>query len=223
MGYVESLLGKNEKIIVIARQHWTALAVSFLINLFVAVVLIVLAALLGTLNFIKDPSSILRFIPPVLLVMLLIPVVRFGWHLLRWSAEQYLITTHRVIQTEGIVNKKTVDSSLEKVNDVVLTQSFFGRLLGYGELEIITGSDIGVNKLHRLAEPVRFKTAMLDQKAALGHDAGEDLPRAGAGPSADAEEGDPLKRIAELDDLRKRGAISDEDYQAAKARLLAKL
>ena len=38
----------------------------------------------------------------------------------------------------------------------------------------------------------------------------------------DAEE-DPLKKIAQLDELRKTGALSDAEYQQAKAKLLASL
>jgi hypothetical protein len=40
---------------------------------------------------------------------------------------------------------------------------------------------------------------------------------------AAADEDDPLKRIAELDNLRKSGAISDAEYQSAKVKLLSKL
>ncbi|HET7376566.1 MAG TPA: PH domain-containing protein [Anaerolineae bacterium] len=222
MGYVESLLGKNEKIIRMERQHWTTLFITIVVNVFLAAVLIVIAIVLGGQAFAKDQSSVLRLIPIVFWVALIYPLGRLGWDVLQWSAEQYLVTTHRVIQTEGIVNKKTKDSSLEKVNDIQLTQSFFGRILGYGDLEIVTGSDEGVNLLHRLNNPVTFKTALLDQKVAMGHDVtGEQagtLPRSTA-PAAE----DPLKRLADLDDLRKRGAISDQEYADAKAKILGKL
>jgi len=233
MGYVDSLMGKNEKILVIERQHWTTLLMSLLINLFLMIVILALWAVLG--NYEKNPG--LGFLPvmrSILLFVLLFPVGRFGWDFIQWEAEQYLVTTHRVMQTEGIVNKKTTDSSLEKVNDIVLTQSFLGRILGYGDLEIVTGSDIGVNLLKRLAQPVKFKTTLLDAKAAMHDPDIEDLrpkavPVAGellgakskAAASGEAE--DPLKRIAELDNLRKSGAISDAEYQSAKAKLLSKI
>lgn len=222
MGYVESLLGKNEKIIRMERQHWTTLFITIVVNVFLAAVLIVIAIVLSNQAFVKDQSSFLRFIPTVFYVALIYPLGRLGWDILQWSAEQYLVTTHRVIQTEGIVNKKTKDSSLEKVNDIQLTQSFFGRILGYGDLEIVTGSDEGVNLLHRLNNPVTFKTALLDQKVAMGHDVtGE---QAGTSPRSMAPAAeDPLKRLADLDDLRKRGAISDQEYADAKAKILGKL
>ncbi len=236
MGYVESLMGKNEKILIIERKHWTTLLMSLLVNLFLIIVILLLWG--PVLGPVIENNKNLEFLPIVrslLLFTLLFPVGRFGWDFIQWEAEQYLVTSHRVMQTEGIVNKKTTDSSLEKVNDIVLTQSFLGRILGYGDLEIVTGSDLGVNLLKRLAHPITFKTTLLDAKAAM-HDpdiedlrppavpvAGELLgvkPKAGSGTGEDE---DPLKRIAELDNLRKSGAISDAEYQAAKARLLAKI
>ncbi len=226
MGYVESLLGKNEKIIRMERQHWTTLFITFAVNVFLVVVLVVIFGFLKSQNFIQEAEqngTVLRFLPTLFLIAALYPVARLGWDVLQWSTEQYLVTTHRVIQTEGIVNKKTKDSSLEKVNDIQLTQSFFGRILGYGDLEIVTGSDEGVNLLHRLNAPVAFKTALLDQKVALGHEIigvpGEGNKLGGAPAAGD----DPLKRLGELDDLRKRGAISDQEYQDAKAKILSKL
>ncbi|MFN8596061.1 MAG: PH domain-containing protein [Anaerolineae bacterium] len=234
MGYVESLLGKNEQIVVIERQHWTTLLMSFLVNLFIVIVLLILYFVLRDVAQ-KNPNlEFLNIVMVVLLFALLYPVGRFGWDLIQWEAEQYIVTNRRVMQTEGIVNKKTVDSSLEKVNDIILTQSFLGRIMGYGDLEIITGSDVGINLLKRLAQPVKFKTAMLDQKAAMHNPDILDQPSAppvqvagsimGTKPKAAADDDDdPLKQIAELDNLRKSGAISDAEYQTAKARLLAKL
>jgi hypothetical protein len=233
MGYVESLMGKNEKILIIERKHWTTLLMSFLVNLFLVIVILALYAVLG--NYLSNPSlGFLPIVRSILLFALLFPVGRFGWDLIQWEAEQYLVTSHRVMQTEGIVNKKTVDSSLEKVNDIVLTQSFLGRILGYGDLEIVTGSDVGINLLKRLDHPIKFKTTLLDAKAAMHDPDIEDLrpravPVAGglmgkpATAAAGNDDEDPLKRIAELDNLRKSGAISDAEYQSAKARLLSKI
>ena len=236
MGYVESLMGKNEKILVIERQHWTTLLMSFLVNLFLIIVIVALYIVLGSVVASNPSLGFLPIVRSILLFTLLYPVGRFGWDFVQWEAEQYLVTTHRVMQTEGIVNKKTTDSSLEKVNDIVLTQSFLGRILGYGDLEIVTGSDIGVNLLKRLAQPITFKTTLLDAKAAMNDpdDGLRSHPAAvpvagglmGAKPktgTAGGEDEDPLKRIAELDNLRKSGAISDAEYQSAKARLLSKI
>ncbi|HEY4689031.1 MAG TPA: PH domain-containing protein [Anaerolineae bacterium] len=214
MGYVESLLSKGEDMIVRSRQHWVSLLASILINGFIVVVVLVLYIVLDKL--LKPVGVVATAIGVVALIGVLFGLVRFGWDLLQWWAEEYIVSTRRVIQTEGIINKRTADSSLEKVNDVVLVQSFFGRILGYGNLEIVTGSDIGVNLLTRLRDPITFKTAMLDQKAKL-HDFDDSRP---ADEPADR---DVPKLIAELDELRKKGLISDAEFSEKKAKLLAQL
>ena len=217
MGYVEQLLSKGEAIVVRSRQHWISLLASILINGFIVVVSIVLRAFLAGVLPNSLPGLVFTAIDIAALLVGLFGLVRFGWDALQWWAEEYIVTTRRVIQTEGIVNKRTADSSLEKVNDVVLTQSFFGRILGYGNLEIVTGSDIGVNLLTRLRDPIAFKTAMLDQKAKLGHEFGE------VRPPEQVPDSDVPKLIAELDDLRKRGLISDAEFNEKKAKLLSQL
>jgi len=214
MKYVESLLGKNEQILWRARQHWIVLMANFAINLFIFIAIWALYALMGTIG------GVLLNIRTFALLALLIPIGWFGWELLQWWAEEYLITTTRVVQTEGLINKHTKDSALEKINDITLNQSVMGRILSYGDLAIITGSDMGTNVLKRLAKPVEFKKTLLEQKHQLSD--GDDLgPRKAAAVEGDEE--DPLKKIAQLDDLRKSGAISEVEYQQAKAKLLAKL
>jgi uncharacterized membrane protein YdbT with pleckstrin-like domain len=219
MKYVESLLGKNEQILWRARQHWIVLSANFVINLFIFIVIWAIYGVAGTLGagFLGD---FLRNNRGIALIALLFPIVWFGWEFLQWWAEEYLITTSRVVQTEGLVNKHTKDSALEKINDITLNQSVLGRLLGYGDLAIITGSDMGTNMLKRLAKPVEFKKTLLEQKSKLSD--GEDLhaPKSAANDGAGD---DPLQQIAHLDDLRKSGALSDAEYQQAKAKLLAKL
>ena len=219
MKYVEGLLGKNEQILWRARQHWIVLSANFVINLFIFLVIWAIYAAAGMLGA-GAIGEFLRSNRGVALIALLIPIFWFGWEFIQWWAEEYLVTTHRVVQTEGFINKHTTDSALEKINDITLNQSVMGRILNYGDLAIITGSDIGTNVLKRLAKPVEFKKTLLEQKVKLadGEDLGYHKPSA---PRADDE--DPLKKIAQLDDLRKRGAISEVEYQQAKAKLLAKL
>jgi uncharacterized membrane protein YdbT with pleckstrin-like domain len=218
MKYVEGLLGKNEQILWRARQHWIVLSANFVINFFIFIVIWAIYGAAGMLGS-GVIGDFLRNNRGIALIALLFPIGWFGWEFLQWWAEEYLITTHRVVQTEGLINKHTKDSALEKINDITLNQSVLGRLLGYGDLDIITGSDMGTNLLKRLAKPVEFKKTLLEQKNKLSD--GEDLhaPK----NAAKGDEEDPLQQIAKLDELRKTGALSDAEYQQAKAKLLAKL
>jgi uncharacterized membrane protein YdbT with pleckstrin-like domain len=208
MGYVEALMSSNEKIVVRTRQHWIVLARSFFGNLVMAVLIVILA-------FFATVFAALGPLGLTVLVLLIIPLVNFGWALLQWWNEEYLVTNRRVIQAEGIINKEVIDSSLEKVNDVVLSQSILGRLLNYGDIEILTASEIGVNKLHKIGQPVTFKTEMLNQKEALGLDEHFGTAR----PHHD----DVPELIAELDDLRKQGVLTEAEFQQKKEQLLAKM
>ena len=216
MGYINSLMGRNEKIVFIDRQHWLVLVWALLVDLLVAVFIVAAAVILAGLN---DKLGFLM----VLIVLVVFPVVHFVVRFLNWYNEQYLVTNRRVIKIRGVINKLVSDSSLEKVNDVVLEQSIVGRILGYGTVQIITGSDIGVDIFKHIARPVHFKTEMLNQKEDLA-----ELDSYGArARRVLAEEsptsGDIPELIAELDELREKGIVTDEEFEKKKADLLGRI
>jgi hypothetical protein len=132
---------------------------------------------------------------------------------LAWWNRQYLVTSRRVIQVSGSFNKNVVDSSLEKVNDVKLTQSVFGRVFDYGDVEILTASELGANLFRRIENPIQFKTAMLNAKEKL------ERPEGGGGTGL----GDVPAMIAKLADLHQKGVLTDAEFQQKKAQLLAKM
>lgn len=209
MNYVEKLLGENEQVVLTARQSWVVLVRSAFINLVIALVIVVLASALGWAT--TDNRSYL------LMLLLMIPVGRFVWAFIRWLNREYIVTNRRVVQVDGTVNKNVIDSSLEKVNDVRMTQSVIGRLLNYGDVEILTGSELGVNRFERISSPIKFKTAMLNEKEKLGFD---EMPPAAA-PVPKPVEISAL--IAQLNALHKEGLITDEEFQKKKAELLARM
>lgn len=162
----------------------------------------------------------LRALGWVALVVALVPLSEFVRLLMDWLNERYIITNRRVMEVRGIINKHVRDSALEKVNDVELDQSMVGRVLGYGTVQIITGSDIGVNKFYRIRNPVRFKREMLNAKElAVGSGDGEDK-LARFSDAADLEIPD---LIADLDALRQRGILTEAEFQAKKQELLNRL
>ena len=170
-----------------------------------------------------------------------------GWQILRWVNEEFVVTTRRVLQMEGVLNKQLVDSSLEKINDAVLTQSIFGRIFGFGDLDILTASESGISRLRMLKDADGFKRAMLEAKHELELELSGARPlpspplRAPSGPSSGpapapsaAPAAEPSRRtemtpdeltrtLASLADLRDRGAISPEEYEAKKADILRRL
>jgi uncharacterized integral membrane protein len=202
--YIQSLLGENERILLVTRQHWFVLFSNILLEILL-IVLLVLGISAATVVY---PLASAGF------VLVLVPLIGMIRDILIWSNREYIVTNRRVIQISGVFSKDVVDSSLEKVNDVKMSQSFFGRIFDYGDVEILTASEIGVNLFKRIGDPVKFKTAMLNAKEELG------FGEMGARPQV---EEDIPSLIAKLDGLRKQGIISEAEFQKKKAELLAKM
>ena len=72
---------------------------------------------------------------------------------------------------EGIINKRSGDSNLEKINDAILEENLVGRLLDYGDLEILTAAEVSVDRYRMLNHAKTFKKEMMTAKHALedGH------------------------------------------------------
>ncbi len=204
--YVQSMLGENERILLVARQHWFVLLSAILLEIFVALVVIV-AISIATINM---PNRLALFG----FVLVLLPLLSMLHDIVAWKNKEYIVTNRRVIQILGIINKSVVDSSLEKVNDVKMTQSFFGRMFDYGDVEIMTASELGVNMFKQIGDPVKFKTAMLNAKENLGFE--------GTGSRVAHPDTIPAM-IAELDVLRKKGIVTEAEFQSKKTELLAKM
>jgi uncharacterized membrane protein YdbT with pleckstrin-like domain len=202
--YTQSMLGENERILLVTRQHWFVLSSAILLEIIVTLVVIV-AITVATINF-----------PPAALAYLLVflPLLSMLRDILVWYNREYVVTNRRVIQIFGVFNKSVTDSSLEKVNDVKMSQSFFGRIFDYGDVEILTGSELGVNLFKRIGDPVKFKTAMLNAKEKLGfEEMGAHVQHADDVPAM----------IAKLDELRQKGILTEAEFQAKKTQLLAKM
>jgi len=227
MAYLDSLLGRGEQILYVARQHIFVLIANILTEL-ALIALLVAAGVASNMAFSSNTTVLFGNMTASSLILLICVVISVVVLLsgfldyLRWTSDQVIVTDRRIIQIRGILNKRVLDSSLEKINDVGLTQSLIGRMLNYGTIEILTASgDEGVNILDRIEAPLEFKRAMLEAKH--NHDrgygyldpAGYHAPRAG---SADIQQ-----TLAELAALRDRGILSSDEFEAKKRELLSRI
>ena len=207
--YIQSLMGEHEKMLLVARQHWFVLFRTIVAEILIILILVALGIIVSV---VYPPAALLA--PVIGLILALFPAVGMLRDILIWYNRQYIVTNRRVIQISGVFNKNVVDSSLEKVNDVKMSQSFLGRLFDYGNVEILTASELGINQFQRIGDPVHFKTAMLNAKEKLGFEEDARIPRA---------VDDIPTLIAKLDELRKQGIVTEEEFQGKKAQLLAKM
>lgn len=210
--YLQSLLGERENIILVTRHHWFILARSIFLEI-ILILIIFSGTIVGTIMLQPNQPALGIIIPLVGFLLLLIPIITGTRDVLNWTNHQFVITNRRVMQISGIFNKSIIDSSLEKVNDIKMEISAMGRLFGYGDIEILTASELGVNLFKYIENPVKFKTALLNAKTYLESEGNipveikTDIPT----------------MISKLAELRTQGVITEEEFQQKKANLLSKL
>jgi uncharacterized membrane protein YdbT with pleckstrin-like domain len=223
MSYAEHLLAKDEQILYEGRQHWLA---PFSDSLR-ALVLVLVGLLLFTLSMIFTLADFLTTVDRIVAaVIFALGVIWIVIIYATWRAQGYIVTTRRVLKVEGLFDKKTGDSSLDKINDAVLKQGIWARMFHYGDLDILTANDDQIDHYQMLADVVTFKKAMLDAKNALedGYRGNRAAPVAvpaasGKGSSSD----DAATTLSKLADLRDKGAITPAEYEAKKAEILGRM
>ena len=139
----------------------------------------------------------------------------FAWKDFIRRANDYVLTNHRIIQEIGVLSRRSMDSRLDKINNVEHRQTLWGRLLNYGDVEIDTASETGAALFRNISHPLPFKNAILaaaEQYRTVGR-----MPLAApAGPSG-------AERMRQLKELLDDGLISREEYEAKRRELLSQL
>ena len=205
--YLTSLLASNETVQLITHRHWFVLVEQILVEIFLSLITLILVTVFLVTG--QQGQIALGYL------VVIIPLVSLVRDVFIWRSHKYVVTNLRVIQVMGVFNKNVIDSSLEKVNDVKMEQSALGRIFNFGDLEILTASDIGANRFTRIGDPVRFKTAMLNAKITLEEH--------GSHPQPQSPTNDIPTLIARLGELRDKGVLSEEEFQAKKTKLLSQI
>lgn len=212
MPYPEDYLHPNEELILHLHPHWWFMVKSSVV-LFVAVVfgLVVLA---------QDWADPVKFLAAVFVVASL---AWFGERFLRWVSTHFVLTSDRVIYRAGIIGKSGIEIPLESINAIHFGQRVFERILGLGDLKIDSASVEGVSVFEDIRKPDAVQNEIYQQMEAndrrrFSHAAGA-AAAAGPGP---AQPSIP-EQLEKLHDLRERGAITAEEYEAKKTELLGRM
>jgi membrane protein YdbS with pleckstrin-like domain len=206
-------LQKSEKILLITYSSWTALVLSFLVALALVVI--------GIVIVLRVPS----------VWGWLVSVTGVVYWLLRYSAWRvnvWVVTNFRVIDEAGLLTHYAKESPLDKINNISYDQTIAGRLFNYGHVEIQTAAEAGATDYYNVNHPKRLKDTITAAQAeyknwqfsnqAAQMAAAMDA-RGGAATKA-AEAPAIAQELERLFELKMKGALSDEEYNRAKARLL---
>jgi|SRR6185295_15594325 len=191
---------------ILYRAHITRLTLA---PWFALLALVLAAAAFAWFGLQNAPGAV------VALAAALIVGAVLGWKLLVLRANEYVLTNHRVIRNTGILNQQSMDSRLDKINNIEHRQTLWGRLLGFGDVEIDTASETGMAVFHNISKPLDFKRAIAaaaEQYRAAGR-AGFAAP---AGPSG-------AERLRQLKALLDDGLISRDEFEEKRKQLLTEL
>lgn len=226
-----SLLATGERVLLVRQRHWLTFLEAgrwFAAALGTGIVLLLLGQSLSDDGISGAIGTLLDW---GFWIFLIIGVLGVGWYFLVWRVERYLVTTRRVIEAGGVVNKYTRDTSLQAITDMIVGHPWLGRIVGYGEIDLLTASEVGTSKIRFLPDADGFKKALLDARHALelelGGGAITQLSAAAPEPTypdatrVSAEEVD--SSLTRLADMRDRGLITQEDFDEKKRELLDRL
>lgn len=205
-------LQKGEKILLVTYTSWTALVLPFLF----ALVLTALGVFV-VLHF----NETWGWLAPVAAVLYWL--MRYS----AWKVNIWVVTNFRVIDEAGLFTHYAKESPLDKINNVSYDQTVGGRLFNYGHVEIQTAAEAGATDYYNVNHPKRLKdtitAAQADYKNWQYSSQATQMAAALDARSASAIKADAPQVAQELErlfELKMKGALSDDEYNRAKARLL---
>jgi Bacterial PH domain/Short C-terminal domain len=226
----------DETILFETKKHWFSLLRDSALA-----ILIVLGALLA--RWLSPNGEGLfgwlgGWLDTIAAIAILIAIVWIVYNTANFLSAHFGVTNMRVLRYEGLVRRRSSETLLTMLTDVRLTEPALGRMLGFGDIQILTASGAaGEDQFTTVEKAAALRTAIQEQKARVmtGAVAGAAQPPAvaptpapaPAAPPAPAQAAlapdDPAARLTQLADLRDKGLITAEDYEAKKTELLGRI
>ena len=84
----------------------------------------------------------------------LVLFVRLVWKAVNWAVDFFVVTSHRILLTSGVLTRKVNMMPLTKVTDMSFQRTFAGRILGYGEFIVESaGQDQALRNIDHIPYP----------------------------------------------------------------------
>jgi len=202
-------LKKDEKILLITRQHWLRLVLPFFAWLLLTVLLLVWRT---------DSTTIWI----IILVAALYPLFEY----INWRHNLWSVTNLRIIDETGFFTRYSKESPLDKINNVEYDQSVWGRIFGFGNVDIQTAAEMGETKYLLIHHPKLLKDTITHaqeeyKKMQISNQAtqlAEAIAR--TNPLAKPSQQMIADELDKLFSLLQKGAITQEEYLAQKQKLM---
>jgi uncharacterized membrane protein YdbT with pleckstrin-like domain len=216
MAYAEKNLAPGETILYRARYHWVFYSFS--------IIVLILAGGLGlaSLSATKQQAGdeIGRPLGWIAAAFVVIALVAFLARRIQANMDEFVVTNRRVIRKVGVFAREIQHAPIEKIQDVTIEQGIVGRMLGYGTVIVETASEKGMLVFPSIASPESMRTHIWGQ-APASVPAAAAAAASPAAPAADSVTAQ--KRLEDLQSLKQRGLVNDEEYAAKKKEILSHL
>ncbi|MEM9465040.1 MAG: PH domain-containing protein [Actinomycetota bacterium] len=215
MPFPKHLLTEDEDLVLDLRPHWWFLAP--------AGTLLVIMSLAGLFALLSDWWSPLNW---VVFILWLGALGYFGWMYLQWNTTNFVVTNERVVSRTGVISKAGIEIPLDRINTVFFNQSIFERLIGAGDLGIESAGEGGRQQFADIRRPNIVQNEIYRQVEGLEERKLRRLGEAAAGgvaaPAPEPQLSIP-EQIEKLDQLRRQGVVTDEEFEAKKRELLDRM
>jgi uncharacterized membrane protein YdbT with pleckstrin-like domain len=216
VAFPRRLLTEGEELVVDTRPHWIALVGAVLVTiLIVAAEVFLLTRIHGHGTGSRIPRWIVGGAGIVLFVIY--PLRRF----VHWATSHFVVTNQRIIHRQGWLAKTSMEVPLQRINDVRFRQGILDRMVGAGDLIIESAGTRGQEVFSDIRNPEAMQRTIYERAEAREHPAAAQAAPAPAATAAVPSVGGAAEELARLADLRDRGVLTEDEFQAQKAKLLA--
>lgn len=204
MAFPRKLLNDTEEVVLDLHPHWWFMAKPTA-ALAVALILGLASLIMGLPGFVQLVAGLL----------ILAGLGYWAARAMDWRTTNFVVTSDRLIYRHGVFTKKGIEIPLERVNNVMFSQTLFERGLGAGDLVIESAGESGRQAFSDVRKPTAVQNEIYRQIEANENRKFDRIgsPASGGGVSTADE-------LVKLDDLRARGVLSEDEFQAEKRRLL---
>jgi uncharacterized membrane protein YdbT with pleckstrin-like domain len=212
--FPRKLLNDKEDIVLDLHPHWWFFAPP-LFALVGAIVLGILAWAGTDASWLQIPVGIL----------ILGCLIWFGLRYARWITTNFVITTDRLIYRHGVLAKHGIEIPLDRVNTVFFRQSLFERMVGSGDLVIESAGEMGRQAFSNVRNPSAVQSEVYRQIEANENRKFDRMGASAAAGTTHPNERDSSipAQIRELDELRKQGLLSEQEFAQKKQQLLDRM
>jgi uncharacterized membrane protein YdbT with pleckstrin-like domain len=200
---MKTKLLRDEKIIIETKPHWLTLVGPFLLMIIGSIIGIVI----GNYG----------------LLIVFIFVGYFIYKIFQRNNNLWAVTNLRVIDEYGVFSNNTKESPLDKINNVSYLQSFWGKIFGYGNVQIQTAAEIGSTTYFAVENPKELKNTITHMQEEYKQHQIKKQANELANAIVAGQQNNKTDVAAELEklyELKLKGILTDEEYNNRKTKIL---